>query len=174
MVVPEDQSLDAPRRSPGFMGMNLGPRTPPIREDGAFSPPIEQPQAQRSYSQGHSGVIAGAGAGGGVQRKKSLMQKIKTMVRQRPSVEGGGGEYVSGPSRSTVVVSGPMAGQQHGLSSPGLSDGGGAQDENPMESSPRREREAGERYEDAQEEMFGMSPEVDKGKLMRQGYGGQI
>ena len=153
------------------MGMNMGPRTPPIREDGAFSPPIEQPLAQRAYGQSGTGAMAGGGAGlgggvggGGVQRKKSLMQKIKTMVRQRPSAEGG--EYVSGPSRTpAVVVSGPMAGQ-HDLSSPGLSDGGRLEEE-PVEGSR-------ERYEDAQDDIFGMSPEVDKGKAMRQGYSGQI
>ena len=158
--------------------MNLGPRTPPIREEGAFSPPMEQPLAQRAYGQSGAGggatlgTSAGAGAGGGgVQRKKSLMQKIKTMVRQRPSVEGG--ENVSGPSRPAVVVSGPMAGQQHGLSSPGLSDGGVLVLEEDQAEATRRE---GERFEDAreQDDIFGMSPEVDKGRNMRQGYGGQI
>lgn len=160
--VADEQNPDVPKRSPGFLG--LGPRTPPIKEEGAFSTSLEHPQAQRSYSQS-----AGQG-GAGVARKKSLMQKIKTMVRQRSqSIEGGGsggagGE--SGPSRpggggsgSTLVVSGPMAGQ-YGLTSPGLSEGVLEEEED--------ERDT-ERYHDAQEDegMFGMSPEKERGRTQK-------
>lgn len=161
----DEQSLDVPRKSPGFLG--LGPRTPPIKEEGgAFSPPLEQPQAQRSYSQ--SGGQSGAG-GAGVQRKKSLMQKIKTMVRPRSqSVEGGGGAE-SGPSHlrphPVTVVSGPMAGPYGNATSPGLSEGVLEEDEQDddeagagiEEEATRGRRRDQEGYAD--EDVFGMSPE---------------
>ncbi|KAK4686390.1 hypothetical protein P7C73_g3737, partial [Tremellales sp. Uapishka_1] len=62
-----------PMRSPGLR-LGLGPRTPPIYPDGPTSPDGESaPPVSRS----------GNFNGGGVKRTKSLMQKIKSMVRQR-------------------------------------------------------------------------------------------
>jgi hypothetical protein len=170
--VADEQSLDVPRRSPGIFG--LGPKTPPIREDSAFSPTLEQPQAQRAYPQAGTAAGGAAAGGGGVQRKKSLMQKIKTMVRQRSeSIEDGGvsgqGNQRTGPSRPAVVVSGPMAGQaQYGLVGPGLSEGVVEEDED--EYGGRRVR-GEETYDDAEEDVFGMSPDdrrgVDYGQTRR-------
>jgi hypothetical protein len=156
--VADEQGLDIPRRSPGIFG--LGPKTPPIREDTAFSPTLEQPQAQRAYPQASTGAAVGAGAGGGgVQRKKSLMQKIKTMVRQRSQSIEDGGVTGPGPSRPEIVVSGPMVGrEQYGVVSPGLSEG--VLEESEEENGGRAVR--GERVRDEDEDLFGMSPEDAK------------
>lgn len=67
-------------RSPGIR-FGEGGSTPPIFEDAA-SPPGD-------YGQNFPSRTGGGGNTGGVKRTKSLMQKIKTMVRTRSgSVEG--------------------------------------------------------------------------------------
>ncbi|RSH80338.1 uncharacterized protein EHS24_008914 [Apiotrichum porosum] len=65
-------------RSPGLRLGSLGaPRSPPLPEDTAVSPTGDQPIG----GFGSGGV--GGRPGGGVKRTKSLMQKIKSMVRQK-------------------------------------------------------------------------------------------
>ena len=166
MSVP-NEGIDAPKRSPGIFG--LGPNTPPIREDTAFSPTLEQPQAQRAYPQvGVNNPIGGAGGGGGVTRKKSLMQKIKTMVRQRSqSIEDGGisGQGSSSRGNLNLVVSGPMAGQ---LVSPGgLSEGDRVQEGDEEEYTSRARRGS----ED--DELFGgMSPDKERAYTPPTRHGG--
>jgi len=110
-----------------------------------------------------------------VTRKKSLMQKIKTMVRQRSeSIEDGG---ISGPGQGSssrgnlnLVVSGPLAGQGQ-LSSPGgLSEGDRVQ-EGDEEEYTSRARKGSE-----DEEIFGgMSPDRERAYTppTRQGGHGQ-
>jgi len=172
MVVPHE-GIDVPKRSPGVFG--LGPNTPPIREDTAFSPTLEQPHAQRAYPQvGANNTMATAG--GGVTRKKSLMQKIKTMVRQRSqSIEDGGlsGSGSGGPNRGQLVVSGPMAGQ---LVSPGgLSDSGRVEEGDEEEYTTR-----GRRGSEDDEFFGGMSPDREKagpspaGRRGGTGYGQRL
>lgn len=73
-----------PLRSPGLR-LGLGPRTPPIIPEGSFSPDGENPPPT-SRSAGLASATAHDGNGGsGVKRTKSLMQKIKSMVRPRSS-----------------------------------------------------------------------------------------
>lgn len=66
-------------RSPGFR-LGIDPRTPPIKEDST-SPTLESPPPLRAV------VTATNVPPGGIKRTKSLMQKIKTMVRHKPESE---------------------------------------------------------------------------------------
>jgi hypothetical protein len=92
------------------------------------------------------------------------MQKIKTMVRQRPTNEDGGvspgtGSGSGGLQRSQTVLSGPMAGQ---LVSPEEDD------EETVSRGRHREED-----EDDEEGMFGgMSPEREMGHVPPPGRAG--
>lgn len=86
--------MNKPLRSPGLrLGGGGGPRTPPIMEDQAASPGGYATGLGTSF-ENRQGLAGGVGGGGatGVKRNKSLMQKIKTMVRTR----SGSIENVSG------------------------------------------------------------------------------
>jgi len=93
------------------------------------------------------------------------MQKIKTMVRQRPTNEDGGvspgtGSGSGGTQRSQTILSGPMAGQ---LVSP----------EEGEEDAHTKGRYREEEEEDDEEGMFGgMSPERERGHVPPPGRAG--
>ena len=94
---PTDAAAPPRVRSPGLR-LGLGPRTPPIKDE--LSPVSEKGGFGNMQT---SGSAPGFGGAGGVKRTKSLMQKIKGMVRTRSG---------------SVEASGP-----HGSVRPGLSAG---------------------------------------------------
>lgn len=112
-VVTEDdyfpESISAPLpggrtiRSPGLR-LGNDPRTPSIKED-TTSPTLESPPPFRA-------VITSTNVPpGGIKRTKSLMQKIKTMVRHKPESEhtfpsGSSGRLGIGGGKSMSVSTG--------------------------------------------------------------------
>ncbi|KAL7423996.1 hypothetical protein Q5752_001581 [Cryptotrichosporon argae] len=79
-----------PSRSPGLR-LGLGPRTPPVPEEGVGSPGSED---------GPRGAPSAFARPGGVKRTKSLMQKIKSMrcgTRRHP--RDGSGQRSSSPAK---------------------------------------------------------------------------
>lgn len=90
-------------RSPGFR-LGSDPRTPSIKED-SMSPTLESPPPFRAV------VTATNVPPGGIKRTKSLMQKIKTMVRHKPESEhtlssGSNGRLGIGGGRSMSMSTG--------------------------------------------------------------------
>ena len=94
---------------------------------------------------------------GGVKRTKSLMQKLKTMVRTRSgSVEGASSQMASvhsggeglGPQRFQSMSAG-FGGYQRPLASPGWADREVVEEEEMME-----EDEGGDRFDDARDNVF--------------------
>jgi hypothetical protein len=75
---PAPQASARPARSPGLRLSN-GPRTPPITVTGSY--------ATDGVSPIDENAPVGTGQTGGVKRTKSLMQKIKSMVRTRDGMD---------------------------------------------------------------------------------------
>lgn len=105
------ESISAPlpsgrtMRSPGFR-LGIDPRTPPIKEDST-SPTLESPPPLRAV------VTATNVPPGGIKRTKSLMQKIKTMVRHKPESEE---TFLSGSSGRLGMSGGKSISVSTGLS----------------------------------------------------------
>ncbi|WVQ78361.1 hypothetical protein IAT38_000446 [Cryptococcus sp. DSM 104549] len=115
---PESTSAPLPARSPGLR-LGLGPRSPPIKEDSTSPTSDSAPPLARG-----SGVVTATNVPpGGIKRTKSLMQKIKTMVRQKPGQEPGQGRgYDRGYEKGYEQGSQAWAqayGQEHPM--PGIS-----------------------------------------------------
>lgn len=129
-------------RSPGLR-LGLGPRTPPIKDEGPVSPISEHvPPIPRAGS--------GPALGGGVKRNKSLMQKFRTMVRQRSgSVESAQLAKVRpgfGAGQRSQSMTGTLA---RPAISPGRAEGEYFVEEEQLMEEPD------DRYADATEDVFG-------------------
>ncbi len=141
-----------PMRSPGLR-LGLGPRTPPIKDEGSISPISESvPTTARS---GNVGAYPG-----GVKRTKSLMQKIRTMVRQRSgSVESAQVPKVR-PGLSEGQRSQSMTGS---LARPNLSPGW-AEGEYVVEEEQLVDEEHDDQFADASEDVFGAARPNEMGR----------
>ena len=140
-----------PMRSPGLR-LGVGPRTPPIRDEGANSPPSEISQNSRS-----SNIPANTG---GVQRTKSLMKKIRIMVRQRSgSVESGQLPKV----RPSLGVGQRSQSMTVGLTRPATSPGW-AENEYVVEEEHLADELPDDQFENAPEDVFGSAMPSEMGQ----------
>ena len=141
-----------PMRSPNLR-LGVGPRTPPIIGEGTYSPTSENiPQNSRSGN-----VPANPG---GVQRTKSLMKKIRIMVRQRSgSVESGQLPKV----RPNLGVGQRSQSMTVGLTRPATSPGG-AENEHVVDEEHLADEFPNEQFENAPEDVFGSAMPSEMGQ----------
>ncbi|ODN83178.1 hypothetical protein, variant [Cryptococcus amylolentus CBS 6039] len=126
-----------PMRSPGS---RFGPMSPPIQEEGGAPSPGSE-TAPSSYPRG--GVVTATNVPpGGIKRTKSLMQKIKTMVRHKQdsdptsnSASFGSGSYGGTPGAGMAGMG--MAGRSRSMSAgpPGAGSGDASHDRPPFSAS---------------------------------------